>query len=78
MPWRGLAHQSYDYLCCVDQTYFEKYGDNYSYEMCSRAQILRRDNENVVDMASMQYLIRYNDYLNDPYSNGSAWYTCLF
>ena len=33
--------------------------------------IFRRDVGNVVDMQSFQYIMRYNDYLNDPYAMGN-------
>jgi hypothetical protein len=44
----------------------KKYGVSQSYQLAPRAQIFRRDNGNVVDVDSLQYFMRYNDYLNDP------------
>ncbi len=47
-----------------------KFGMEYSYSLCSRAKIFRRDNHKVQNLTAMQSIIRYNDYLNDPYSQG--------
>ncbi len=46
----------------------EKFGYGMSYELAPRAQIFRRDQTNVVDLDSFKYIMRYNDYKNDPYS----------
>jgi hypothetical protein len=43
-----------------------------SYQLAPRAQIFRRDQGNVVDMPSMQAIMRYNNYKNDPYSGGAC------
>ncbi|XP_049738490.1 phospholipase B-like 1 [Elephas maximus indicus] len=48
----------------------KKLGLDYSYEMAPRAKIFRRDQGKVTDMASMKYIMRYNNYKEDPYSNG--------
>jgi len=48
----------------------EKKGVEFSYQMAPRAQIFRRDQGNVVDMESFKYIMRYNNYKNDPISNG--------
>jgi len=47
-------------------------GTDQSYDLAPRAKIFRRDVGNVVDMESFQYLMRYNNYQQDPYSEGSA------
>jgi hypothetical protein len=39
--------------------------------MCPRAKIFRARAETVTDVTSMQKLLRYNDYLNDPLSQGN-------
>ncbi|XP_062847005.1 phospholipase B-like 1 [Trichomycterus rosablanca] len=46
------------------------YGNDYSYDLCPRAKIFRRDQASVVDIASLKHIMRYNDYKNDPYSKG--------
>jgi len=45
-----------------------KHGNYYTYEMCPRAKIFRRDQGTVVDMETFKLLMRYNDFLSDPYS----------
>ena len=39
------------------------------YDSCSRAKIMRRDQNKVKDIDSMKAFMHYNDYLNDPFSN---------
>lgn len=48
----------------------EKLGLDYSYDLAPRAKIFRRDQGKVTDMASMKYILRYNNYKKDPYSKG--------
>ena len=50
-----------------------KFGNSNSYQLAPRAMIFRRDVGNVVDMQSFQYIMRYNDYLNDPYAMGNPY-----
>jgi len=45
-------------------------GPDFSYELAPRAKIFRRDQSNVVDLASMKDIMRYNDYQHDKYSEG--------
>ena len=40
------------------------------YNSCSRANIMRRDQNKVIDIESMKDFMQYNDYKNDPFSNG--------
>ncbi|XP_004460380.2 phospholipase B-like 1 [Dasypus novemcinctus] len=47
----------------------QKLGLDYSYDLAPRAKIFRRDQGKVTDMASMKYIMRYNNYKKDPYSN---------
>lgn len=49
---------------------WEEYGDDFSYDLCPRAKIFRRDQAEVKDLESLKYIMRYNDYKNDPYSKG--------
>lgn len=48
----------------------KKLGWDYSYDLAPRAKIFRRDQGKVTDMASMKYIMRYNNYKEDPYSKG--------
>lgn len=45
-------------------------GDQYSYDLCARAKIFRRDQASVTDLASLKHIMRSNDYMKDPYSKG--------
>ncbi len=47
---------------------FKKFGDFYSYNKTARANIFRRDHNNVIDLPSLYRLMRYNDFKNDPLS----------
>jgi len=40
------------------------------YNSCSRAKIMRREHNKVSDIESMKYFMQFNDYLNDPFSQG--------
>jgi Phospholipase B len=53
----------------------KKYGDIYSYDSCPRANIFRKLHSNVSDISSLKIVMRYNDYLNDPYSLLNACYS---
>jgi hypothetical protein len=50
--------------------FVQKYGTEFSYQACPRAQIFRRDAGKVSDLDSFKAQMRYNDYKNDPISNG--------
>ncbi|XP_071797643.1 phospholipase B-like 1 isoform X1 [Asterias amurensis] len=52
-----------------------KKGNLYSYQLTPRAEIFRRDNGNVKDMDSLMNVMRYNDYLHDPYSEKNPAFT---
>lgn len=45
-----------------------------SYQICVRAQIFRRDQATVTDMPSFQHIMRYNDFEQDPISQGNPLY----
>jgi len=49
----------------------QKLGPDQSYDLAPRAKIFRRDQGSVVDMDSFKKIMRYNDFENDPYSEGS-------
>jgi len=46
----------------------EKYGDWFTYDKTPRALIFKRDHGKVVDLESMERMMRYNDFKNDPLS----------
>lgn len=47
---------------------YEQQGNEWSWSMCARAQIFRRDQGAVQTMADMQRIMRYNEYQTDPLS----------
>ncbi|EGD77775.1 hypothetical protein PTSG_12806 [Salpingoeca rosetta] len=47
----------------------ELYGSWFTYNMTARARIFRRNHTHVVDMPTMQALMRYNNYKHDPLSS---------
>ncbi|XP_013417551.1 phospholipase B [Lingula anatina] len=49
--------------------FVRQHGLDRSYQMAPRAKIFRRDAGKVTDMDSMMKIMRYNDYLHDPYSD---------
>ncbi|XP_069578281.1 phospholipase B-like 1 [Brachyistius frenatus] len=49
---------------------WKTYGEDFSYDLCPRAKILRRDQAKVSDLSSLKHMMRYNNYRRDPYSKG--------
>lgn len=49
---------------------WERYGEEFSYDLCPRAKIFRRDQADVKDLESLKHIMRSNDYKTDPYSEG--------
>uniref|UniRef100_A0A8C3AZ81 Phospholipase B-like n=1 Tax=Cyclopterus lumpus TaxID=8103 RepID=A0A8C3AZ81_CYCLU len=47
---------------------WNRYGEDFSYDLCPRAKILRRDQARVSDLNSLKHIMRYNS--RDPYSKG--------
>jgi hypothetical protein len=47
---------------------YDQYGDFFSYDDYARARMFRQRHAEVVDMHSMQSLMRYNDFTSDPLS----------
>ncbi|XP_063078139.1 phospholipase B-like 1 [Engraulis encrasicolus] len=45
-------------------------GEEYSYDLCPRAKIFRRDQGRVLSWAAMKSMMRYNNYKRDPYAKG--------
>nr|XP_054763477.1 phospholipase B-like 1 [Lytechinus pictus] len=48
----------------------KKVGSDMTYQLAPRAKIFRRDQGKVTDMESFKKIMRFNDYKNDPYSEG--------
>uniref|UniRef100_A0A8C5D6R8 Phospholipase B-like n=1 Tax=Gouania willdenowi TaxID=441366 RepID=A0A8C5D6R8_GOUWI len=49
---------------------WKQHGDDFSYDLCPRAKIFRRDQGDVEDLDSLKHIMRFNDYKKDPYSKG--------
>jgi len=47
---------------------YQKFGNKYSWSMCARAQIYRRDQGKVQDLDSLKTIQRYNEWQHDPLS----------
>ena len=47
---------------------YKKYGDFFSYTQYARPRIFKQRHGAVTDLATMQWLMQYNDYKNDPLS----------
>ncbi|ROL51685.1 Phospholipase B-like 1 [Anabarilius grahami] len=47
---------------------WKKHGEDFSYDLCPRAKIFRRDQGKVTNLDTLKYIMRYNDYRKDPYS----------
>jgi len=50
----------------------KKHGYDFSYELSPRAKIFRRDQYSASNMGSVQDILRYNNYKNDPFTKGVA------
>jgi len=50
---------------------WQRFGDQYSYTKCPRAQIFARDAIKVKDVETMKFMMQYNDYQKDPLSKGN-------
>ncbi|XP_061893450.1 phospholipase B-like 1 isoform X2 [Entelurus aequoreus] len=53
------------------QLMWQHYGQDFSYDLCPRAKIFRRDQAHVKDLDSLKHIMRFNDYKKDPYSQGN-------
>nr|XP_057905284.1 phospholipase B-like 1 [Doryrhamphus excisus] len=49
---------------------WQELGEDFSYDLCPRAKIFRRDQGGVKDLDSLKHIMRFNDYKKDPYSKG--------
>jgi len=52
-----------------------KYGNAFDYDKCPRANIFRREYSKVNSVDDMKQIMRYNDYLHDPFSQGNPAYS---
>ncbi|KAL5516228.1 hypothetical protein EMCRGX_G001509 [Ephydatia muelleri] len=68
--WASYNTPFYEYVYNVSgyPELVKKYGPEYSYQLAPRAKIFRRDESNVTDLESFGYLMRSNNYKQDPYS----------
>lgn len=39
---------------------WEKHGEDFSYDLCPRAKIFRRDQGDVMDLDSLKHMMRFN------------------
>jgi hypothetical protein len=69
-PSYNIPYFSDMYVVTGNQAAYDKYGDVWSYQNTPRAQIFRRDQSSVKDVATLQRLMRSNDFKNDPLSLG--------
>lgn len=44
---------------------WKRYGEDFSYDLCPRAKILRRDQAKVSDLSSFKHIMRYNSMCNN-------------
>ncbi|KAK2833779.1 hypothetical protein Q5P01_017668 [Channa striata] len=58
------------YMLSGYEEMWQEYGEDFSYDLCPRAKIFRRDQANVKDLDSLKYIMRFNAYKKDPYSKG--------
>jgi hypothetical protein len=70
-PSYNVPYQKSVYVVTGFEKAYETYGDSYSYEKCTRAQIFARNESLVEDFDDMKALLRYNNYVTDPISAGS-------
>jgi len=51
--------------------FVKKHGYDFSYQLCPRAKIFRRDQGNINDIHTLMAFMRYNGYKKDPFSEGN-------
>eukprot|EP01091_Cochliopodium_minus_P014611 TRINITY_DN4993_c0_g1_i2.p1 TRINITY_DN4993_c0_g1~~TRINITY_DN4993_c0_g1_i2.p1 ORF type:complete len:529 (+),score=128.13 TRINITY_DN4993_c0_g1_i2:1-1587(+) len=71
-PSYNIPYFPYIYNTSGFLQYYEKYGDSYSYSKCPRARIFARDQSKVNSLDAFKFIMRYNDFKNDPLSLGDA------
>lgn len=53
-----------------------EYGEDFSYQLCPRAKIFRRDQASVTDLPSLKHVMRYNGTQSECLSSLSVY--CLY
>eukprot|EP01091_Cochliopodium_minus_P020222 TRINITY_DN8767_c0_g1_i1.p1 TRINITY_DN8767_c0_g1~~TRINITY_DN8767_c0_g1_i1.p1 ORF type:complete len:534 (+),score=52.28 TRINITY_DN8767_c0_g1_i1:171-1772(+) len=73
--WPSFNRPYFQYIFNISgfPEYVKEYGNFYSYNECPRAKIFKRDHVKVNSLDSMKWIMRYNDYQNDPFSEGSPY-----
>ncbi|KAI2658507.1 Phospholipase B-like 1 [Labeo rohita] len=64
----NIPFHSYIYQVSGYGVMWKKYGEDFSYDLCPRAKIFRRDHGKVTNLDTLKYIMRYNDYRKDLYS----------
>ncbi|XP_029913074.1 phospholipase B-like 1 [Myripristis murdjan] len=70
-PSYNIAFHRKIYLLSGYEEMWKEHGDDFSYDLCPRAKIFRRDQATVMDLDSLKHIMRFNDYKKDPYSEGN-------
>jgi len=68
--WASYNIPFYQFIYDISEypAYLSKYGNDWSYSKCARAQIFARDETQVVSFEDMKKIMRYNQYQIDPLS----------
>ncbi|KAL5509483.1 hypothetical protein EMCRGX_G004870 [Ephydatia muelleri] len=71
--WASYNIPFYEYVYDVSgyPELVKKFGPDFSYQLCPRAKIFRRDEASVKDLSSLGALLRSNNFKQDPYSEGN-------
>jgi hypothetical protein len=67
-PSYNIPYFSFIYNISGYPAYYKKYGNEFSYSECARAQIFQRDAPAVQSMDDMKRIMRYNEYQTDSLS----------
>jgi len=71
-PSYNIPYFPYIYNISGYPAYEKQYGAQFSYTDCPRAKIFKRDFKTVDSLDSLKWIMRYNDWQNDPLSLGDA------
>jgi len=67
-PSYNIPYFPFVYDICEYPSYFQKYGNSFSYTHCARANIFRRDFDKVQTLDDMRKMMRHNEWQTDPLS----------